>query len=182
MNNYWDQMALILRPLMVIIIIGGLIAFTFIALAYSLLSDVKKPIRFLSCIGFFICAALTEYNLAIFTNIKGQPIAYQKTETKDLYNAGKTDTIDIKLYDKDSEESTNYHIDTPNLPIRLSTTKQQALIKSEKDIIYLDKVIVKGNINNAKVDKVEVKTKTTAYHTYLGDWEYETNIATVYSK
>lgn len=29
---------------------------------------------------------------------------------------------------------------------------------------------------------VEVKESKIAYKTYLGNWEYETNIATVYSK
>lgn len=48
--------------------------------------------------------------------------------------------------------------------------------------IDLDKVIVKGNVNDAEVTKVEVKESKIAYKTYLGNWEYETNIATVYSK
>lgn len=105
-----------------------------------------------------------------------------ETETKVIYEKGKTDTINITLSDKDSDQSDTYKIDTANLPIRLATTKRHVNLEVGNELIDLDKVIVKGNVNDATVTKVEVKESKIAYQTYLGDWEYETNIATVYSK
>lgn len=107
------------------------------------------------------------------------------TKYKDMFTDEEIEqftTDEDRLSDNDSNQSDTYKIDTANLPIRLATTKRHANLEIGNKNIDLDKVIVKGNVNNAEVTKVEVKESKIAYKTYLGNWEYETNIATVYSK
>lgn len=169
------------RPIVVILIIGMSCIGALLSL-FGCSSEYKIPTRILGVCGFVLFFLFGVYNLTILTDIESHPVAYKKTETKVIYEKGKTDTINITLSDKDSNQTDTYKIDTANLPIRLATTKRHANLEVGDKYIDLDKVIVKGNVNNAEVTKVEVKESKIAYKTYLGNWEYETNIATVYSK
>jgi hypothetical protein len=182
MHDAWTAMYVGYRPLLVILIISMSFVGALIAFAVSVSIEFKSPTRILGGICSFFLLLFGVYTIAIVSCMDMNPVAYKKTETKVIYEKGKTDTINITLSDKDSNQSDTYKIDTANLPIRLATTKRHANLEVGNKNIDLDKVIVKGNVNNAEVTKVEVKESKIAYKTYLGNWEYETNIATVYSK
>ena len=182
MNDVFVDLNVGFRPVLIILLTGLAFIGTLITVGISISTEFKIPTRILAGLGSFLLLVYGIGNIVIFTNIESQPVAYKKTSTKVIYEKGKTDTINITLSDKDSDQSDTYKIDTANLPIRLATTKRHANLEVGNELIDLDKVIVKGNVNDAEVTKVEVKESKIAYQTYLGDWEYETNIATVYSK
>ena len=182
MHNAWTALYVGYRPLLVILIIGMSFVGALIAALVGASIEFKAPTRILGGISSFFLLLFGLYTISIMLFMDRNPVAYKKTETKVIYEKGKTDTINITLSEKESNQTDTYKIDTPNLPIRLATSKRHANLDFGDKYIDLDKVIVKGNVNDAEVTKVEVKESKIAYKTYLGNWEYETNIATVYSK
>lgn len=182
MHDAWTALYVGYRPLLIILIIGMSFIGALIALLISASTEFKLPTRILGAISCILLLLFGLYTISIVVFMDRNPVAYKQTDTKVIYEKGKTDTINITLSDNDSNQSDTYKIDTANLPIRLATTKRHANLEIGNKNIDLDKVIVKGNVNDAEVTKVEVKESKIAYKTYLGNWEYETNIATVYSK
>lgn len=182
MNDAWMSIYDGYRPLFIILIIGMSFVGALIAFAVSVSTEFKIPTRILGAVSCILLLLFGLYTISIVVFMDRNPVAYKARQRKVIYEKGKTDTINITLSDKDSNQSDTYKIDTANLPIRLATSKRHANLEVGDKYIDLDKVIVKGNVNDAEVTKVEVKESKIAYKTYLGNWEYETNIATVYSK
>ena len=182
MHDAWTALYVGYRPLLIILIIGMSFVGALIALLISASTEFKLPTRILGAISCILLLLFGLYTISIVVFMDRNPVAYKQTDTKVIYEKGKTDTINITLSDNDFNQTDTYKIDTPNLPIRLATTKRHANLEVGDKYIDLDKVIVKGNVNDAEVTKVEVKESKIAYKTYLGNWEYETNIVTVYSK
>lgn len=130
MHDAWTAMYVGYRPLLVILIIGMSFVGALIAALVGASIEFKAPTRILGGICSFFLLLIGLYTISIVVFMDSNPVAYKQTDTKVIYEKGKTDTINITLSDNDSNQTDTYKIDTANLPIRLATTSRSQRIKN----------------------------------------------------
>lgn len=95
MHDAWTALYVGYRPLLIILIIGMSFVGALIAFAVSVSTEFKIPTRILGGCGFILFLLFGLYTISIVVFMDRNPVAYKKTETKVIYEKGKTDTINI---------------------------------------------------------------------------------------